>query len=105
MCDWKQGDQVAYIGNKGIPRREDHISSSDIDASTILTVKTMAPWKDTDVIAFLSAEHPGRWFDARAFRPVTRTRDTLSIESFMTIKTGQPEGPRRVVVEPKKEEV
>lgn len=35
--------------------------------------------------------------DPRAFRPVTRTRDTLSIESFMTIKTGQPEGPRRVV--------
>lgn len=39
------------------------------------------------------------------FRPVTRTLDTLSIESFMTIKTGQPEGPRRVkTTEPQKEE-
>lgn len=46
------------------------------------------------------------WASSR-FRPVTRTRDTLSIESFMTIKTGQPEGPRRVVgpVSPKRERV
>ena len=46
-------------------------------------------------------------FGLYRFRPVARTRDTLSIESFMTIKTGQPEEPRRVVgpVSPEREGV
>lgn len=57
------------------------------------------------ILVDVPSPHYTRMWAPSRFRPVTRTRDTLSIESFMTIKTGQPEGPRRVVgpVSPKKE--
>ena len=50
-----------------------------------------------DGVGVEGLKHDNFIYCSCSFRPVTRTRDTLSIESFMTIKTGQPEGPRRVV--------
>ena len=72
------------------------------------TVTELLAFEDGEGLRFSEISnhfHPHQSYAARRFRPVTRTRDTISYESFMTIRPGFEE-PRRVETnEPKKEEV
>jgi len=110
MCDFKPGDEVVCIKSATKPTNPTRSGQTYVVESVFFN-----QWSGNFALALVGVPNGGE-FNREAgfwghrsdrFRPVTRTRDTLSIESFMTIKTGQPEGPRRVVgpVSPKVEEV
>lgn len=103
-CDFKPGDEVVCIDDgpqwdrydcpleKGesyvVLRVIDHVAADGSSYSL--------------VVGPSSLHHTGAWSPSR-FRKVQRRTSGLTVESFLTIKPGQFEEPKRPVKAPKKE--
>jgi len=86
MCDFKPGDEVVYIGDEGVPKIPEHGRCANVSRGDTFTVVGVSPWRDTDLIALILHEHPGKWFDARCFRKVQRRDLTAWLATENTIE-------------------
>lgn len=109
MCDFKPGDEVAYIGPdtdpsdpyRGLRLRTGLLTVGAVYTVVDLVVNRGLPDDIGVVLREVKSPRLDGAFSVRAFRKVQKPKSDLSIESFLTIKPGFEE-PKRVVT-PKKE--
>lgn len=97
-CDFKVGDEVAKRADPTLVPRAGQVVGSRFREGEVLVVAdvlTHPSWGDVIGLRFagVSDQHPAG-YDSRCFRKVERKPNSLSIESFLTIKPGFEE-PRR----------
>jgi len=86
-CDFKPGDKVICVLDDGAPEL--------VRGRTYFVTMILLGGSGVRV----SGANPSEWwkigFYSYRFRKVQRRNSSLTIEAFLTIKSGQPEGPTR----------
>ena len=107
MCDLRPGDRVvcikSYYGREGLEFTISAVvSKGEVPRELVGKVgpnrHNAVQVEELEWMCFFD-ESDERWvwgYPAESFRPVAKRSDTLTIESFLTIKPGYEE-PRRVV--------
>lgn len=88
---FKPGDEVAIV--RGQREQSNAVCLPDI----VYVVSSVGVWDGFPFVCLVGHDsgHPCKGFAAHSFRKVERKSDSLSIESFLTIKPNQFEGPTR----------
>jgi len=100
-CDFKPGDEVVCVDTNPSKEGRD-VCHTFLSLDEVYTVEAFDGFTFTGVprvflIGVDPDDHPSTRasFAVRRFRKVQRRNSGLTIESFLTIKSGQPEGPTR----------
>lgn len=92
---FRVGQEVIYVGG-GMPIAEAKYIPSGLPVNShhvVLGLRTNPIWGANEILVSDCVD----WIVSESFRPVAKRSDTLSIESFLVIRPGQYEEPRRVV--------